>query len=254
MTSDDTFEKLIEDAAQAPFRGWDFSYLEGRKTESALPWDYVARARAKIRGAGSMLDMGTGGGEILSSLAPLAPYTCATEGYAPNVVLAKQRLEPLGVEVFDMTSDQENRRLPFPDVHFDLVINRHECYVAGEVRRILKPNGWFLTQQCGGYGKVDLIEYFKGPVEPMDWTVVTASRELEEAGFHIVDQQEAYPECSFLDIGAVVYYLRAVPWTVNDFTVERYRDRLLAMHNHILEHGKFTVKEQRFLIEAVKPA
>ena len=29
----------------------------------------------------------------------------------------------------------------------------------------------------------------------------------------------------FFDIGAVIYFLRKVVWTVPDFTVDRYRER-----------------------------
>jgi len=252
MRADDTFEELIDDAVRTPFQGWDFSYLKGRITESALPWDYATRARERMRVAQSMLDMGTGGGEFLSSLAPLPPSTSATEGYAPNVILARQRLEPLGVKVFDMTGDQENRQLPFPAEHFDLVINRHEAYVGKEVWRILRPRGCFLTQQCGGRDPLSVVEYLKGAVQPTDWTVATASKELDEAGFRIADQRESYAEYCFLDIGAVVYYLRAIPWLVEDFSVDTYRDRLFAMHTHIQKQGGLRVQEHRFLIEAVK--
>ncbi len=100
-----------------------------------------------------------------------------------------------------------------------------------------------------------MIEWFtgKGAVGPMDWTAAVAARQLQEAGFRIANVQEAYPEYSFLDVGAVVYDLRARPWNVEDFSVQKYRARLLAMHEHIEENGSFTVKDQRFLIEAVKP-
>jgi hypothetical protein len=53
----------------------------------------------------------------------------------------------------------------------------------------------------------------------------------------------------FFDIGAVVYFLRKVIWTVPDFSVERYRDRLLAMD----EQMPFVSHAHRFLIEARKP-
>jgi SAM-dependent methyltransferase len=250
MFQDPTFDRLVSEALAAPFEGWDFSWLKGRKTELDLPWDYVARVKQRIRSVDSMLDMGTGGGEVLASLAPLPPHTCATEGYAPNIPVARRRLEALGVTVYDTTDDQENARLPFADEEFDLVINRHESYVPAEIRRILRPDGRFITQQCGGYGEVDVIEFFQGPTEPMDSTLVTASRQLEEAGFLVLDGQEVYPEYKFLDIGAVVYYLRAIPWLLDDFTVERYRDRLIAMHEHIQKHGGFTVKNQPFFIAA----
>jgi len=249
---DEIFDHLVHEALAAPFEGWDFSYLEGRKTDFDLPWDYASNVRKRMKTAGSMLDMGTGGGEILASLAPFPSHVCATETYAPNVLVAKRRLEPLGVQVYDATADSENEHLPFADEEFDLVINRHESYVVDEVWRILKSRGHFITQQCGGYGEVNLIEYFKGSVEPIDWTAAVASRQLQNGGFQIVDKREVYPEYSFLDIGAVVYYLKAIPWLLDDFTFEKYRDRLVAMHEHIQKHGGFTVKDQRFLIEAVK--
>jgi SAM-dependent methyltransferase len=255
MTTDAAFERLIREALEAPFEGWNFSYLDGRKTEYSLPWDYQAKVREKMVNVSSMLDMGTGGGEIIASFSPLPPHTCATEGYAPNVDSAKKKLEPLGVKVYDTTTDQENRNLPFCDAEFELVINRHECYVAAEVWRVLRPGGCFLTQQCAGPGLENLIEWFKGKgtVQPMNWTAEVASSQLEGAGFRVIGFEEAFPEYSFLDVGAVVYYLRATPWLVDDFSVERYRDRLLAMHKHIQRYGGFVVKDQLFFIEATKP-
>ncbi len=253
MTRKPTFDELVAEALAAPFAGWDFSWLDGRKTDFTLPWDYSARARARMQGIGAMLDMGTGGGEVLASLAPFPSRVCATETYPPNVAIARERLEPLGVDLRDTRGAPDNVRLPFDDAAFDLVINRHESYVPAEVLRILRPGGHFVTQQCGGYGEVDLIEYFKGTIEPMDWTVAVASRQLEEAGFEIIDSQEVYPEYSFLDIGAVVYTFKAIPWLLDDFTVEKYRDRLLAMHEHVQKHGSFTVRDQRFFVEATKP-
>jgi len=252
MTDRLTFDGLVTEAIAAPFEGWDFSWLEGRKTELILPWNYTDIVKARMHRIAAMLDIGTGGGEILASLAPFPARTCATETYAPNVPVARQRLESLGVTVYDTANDPENKCLPFGDGEFDLVISRHEAYVPLEVFRLLKPGGHFVTQQCGGYGEVGLIEYFQGTIEPVDWTAPIAARQLEEAGFTLLNSQEAYPEYAFLDIGAVVYYLRAIPWMVEDLTVERHRDRLLAMHQHIQEHGSFDVKDHRILIEARK--
>ena len=57
----------------------------------------------------------------------------------------------------------------------------------------------------------------------------------------------------FDDIGAVVYFLRLVIWIVPGFTVERYRDRLRALHEQIQRDGPFVAHASRFLIEATKP-
>ncbi|HHV95300.1 MAG TPA: class I SAM-dependent methyltransferase [Clostridiaceae bacterium] len=136
LTIDELFNYLIGEANKK-FEGWDFSYLEstGRMQEFPLRWNYRNKVKSRMSGISSLLDMGTGGGEFLSSLVPLPEYTCATEGYEPNIPVARKRLEPLGVKVYRVDDDEF---LPFNDETFDLVINRHESYSAKEVKRILK--------------------------------------------------------------------------------------------------------------------
>jgi hypothetical protein len=56
----------------------------------------------------------------------------------------------------------------------------------------------------------------------------------------------------FSDIGPVVYFLRKVIWMVPDFSVRRYHDRLLALHERIERDGPFQATTTRFLIEARK--
>lgn len=84
-----------------PSTGWNFSYLKGRMEEqlNLLPWNYEATVRALLPNSKGLLDMGTGSGEFLASLNPLPPDTCATEGWAPNIAIARQRLKPFGVTV-----------------------------------------------------------------------------------------------------------------------------------------------------------
>lgn len=50
----------------------------------------------------------------------------------------------------------------------------------------------------------------------------------------------------------MVYFLRLVIWIVPDFSVEKYRDRLLALHNRIETEDPFLAHSTRFLIEATK--
>jgi len=70
MTSTD-FDTLVNEALHAAFSGWDFSYIEPQRWRTAEPpWDYPAQVRAAFATARSALDMGTGGGEFLSGLAP----------------------------------------------------------------------------------------------------------------------------------------------------------------------------------------
>lgn len=119
------FEQRVSEALQQDFSGWDFSYLAQRWIESNTSWDYRQKVLAKSKSVASLLDMGTGGGEFLSSLRPLPPYTCATEAYAPNVPIAKARLAPLGVRVFETESDE---MLPFADQRFEC--RKHSMFSA----------------------------------------------------------------------------------------------------------------------------
>ena len=100
------FERIVQDAERQPFSGWEFSYLEGRYEQSKVSWDFQGMLLQRLEHAGSLLDLGTGGGEFLSSLQPLPRTTCVTEGYPPNAKIAKRRLEVLGVEVADVLRRQ----------------------------------------------------------------------------------------------------------------------------------------------------
>ncbi len=58
----------------------------------------------------------------------------------------------------------------------------------------------------------------------------------------------------FLDIGAVVHFLRKVVWMVPGFTVAAHRDRLRELHERITADGPFVAHSSRTLWEARKPA
>ncbi|MDX1437141.1 MAG: class I SAM-dependent methyltransferase [Anaerolineales bacterium] len=228
---------------QQPFRGWDFSYLDGRYFEPAPPWSYEERARRLLRESDSVLDMGTGGGEkLLEFIDDLPENSVATEGWPPNVPVARQNLEPHGIRVVPYNAE-EDRRMPFPDGSFSLIINRHEAYDAGEVARVLKQGGAFLTQQVTG---PDLSPVF-GPRPVPEVTLAACRGALEQAGFSIGYADEAMGRLGFADVGAFVYYARAAPWDApSDFSVERYADRLLEMH----ENRKLSFKMGHFIIQA----
>lgn len=252
MKRDPLFLTLL-DSANTNFSGWDFSFISetGRMKSEPLSWSYGSTAFQLIQHAKSMLDMGTGGGELLSMLQPFPPTIYATEGYAPNVPISRKKLEPLGVIVVEVKVDDA---LPLQDAQFDLIVNQHESYAASEVNRILSPNGIFLTQQAGGLDCAELNKQFGTPLnsEFASWSLETACNELKENGFTILDAKEEFPLQRFYDIGAIVYYLKAIPWQIPDFTVERYYEELYRIHKIMLQKGYFDVKQHRFIIKAIR--
>ena len=85
------FDELIAEAESQPFAGWDFSFVKDRMVEAPLPWDYLVEVLERLKGVLALLDLGTGGGEVLSQIAPFPPRTFATEEYAPNAPIAARR-------------------------------------------------------------------------------------------------------------------------------------------------------------------
>jgi len=237
---------------QAPFQGWDFSYLKGRYKEENPTWDYNSIAKKLIKKSNSILDMATGGGEILSSFAPFPKKAVAIEGYHPNVAVAKKRLKPLGVKVIEAN---ETKKLPFKDKEFDLVLNRHGGINKNsikEIYRILSPKGIFLTQQVDGRTLKDLMKEFNTKPKWEFNTLSNVKRNLKETGFGIKEGKEWTGKIIFKDMGAIVYFLKAIPWIVDDFSMEKDLQILEKLQKRLERNGDLSFISKRFLILAKK--
>lgn len=255
-----TFEQLLREADARPLVGWDLS-CDGRITTTATPWNFEAAVVRHARRSPDMLDMGTGGGEWLSQLAHRPARTVATEGWVPNVAVARERLAPLGVEVVEVEGADDNAtqggeeqaQLPFADASFHLVVNRHESFVASDVHRILVAGGRFVTQQVASdfnadaYALLDL----RMPALPR-WQLDTAVDQLTRAGLVIEQGEEGAEVLSFGDIGAFAWYLKHVPYVCPEFTIDRCRDALARLHERIQDSGPLAMRQKLFWLEAVK--
>ncbi|MBK1789094.1 methyltransferase domain-containing protein [Prauserella cavernicola] len=248
-----SFDDLLAEAAAVPVAGWDFAWLAGRATERRPSWGYQRLLRDRLAAASSALDVQTGGGEVLAGAAPFPPVQAATESWPPNVAEAARRLAPLGGVVVASTDEPP---LPFADGAFDLVSSRHPATVWwDELARVLRPGGTYFAQHVGPATMFELVEFFLGP-RPQARLLrdpETEAADARAAGLEVVDLRTERLRAEFLDIGAVVYFLRKVVWTVPGFTVEAHRDRLRALHELIRRDGSFVAHASRTLIEARKP-
>jgi SAM-dependent methyltransferase len=241
-------EQWIREAA-APFEGWDFSYLSARVTEAEPPWDYLALAHAAVSQAHDVLDVATGGGEVLSALGPFAGRVTATEGYVPNLAIARRRLAPLGVAVFQANTASG---MPFEDASFDLVINRHGGFRPEEMHRVLKPGGVFLSQQVGGDNLADLVAEFGARLVAPENTLANVAERFRRIGCAVTRAEEWRGPVAFADVGAIVYFLKAVPWVVQGFDVTTHLAALEALERRRATGRPLQFTFSRFLIEAEK--
>jgi len=235
------------------FTGWDFSYIHNRMSGQATDWDYSDFVRKHLRPSHTLLDMGTGGGELLLSLSPPKGRTYATESYLPNYELCRKRLPEHGIDIRHVTADHD---LPYADDYFDLVINRHASFDAREVYRVLKPGGLFMTQQVGGRNNIDLTQRLLGEAAERGtdtgFSLESTLLQLDGAGFIIEDGRECFPRRKYYDVGALVYYAKIIEWEFPGFTVERCYENLCLLQEEMNRNGYVESVEHRFLAIASK--
>ena len=257
MATDRDASELIAEGDSVPTAGWDFSWFDGRATEERPAWGYARLLAGRLGQATAVLDVQTGGGEVLAgALAAAArrPATLrATESWPPNLELATARLAPFGGVVLAVEDDAD---LPFGDESFDLVVSRHPTMVVWpEIARVLATGGSYLSQEVGAGSNRELTDFMMGPQPVSQSRSPSAAIEASaRAGLQVVDLREQSLRVEFFDVAAVVHFLKKVLWTVPGFTVEGYSEPLQRMHEHIARHGSFVCHAQRFLIEARKPA
>jgi SAM-dependent methyltransferase len=253
-----TFEDLVAEGASVPTEGWDFSWFEGRATEARPSWGYATSMAERLGRARAVLDIQTGGGEVLDfalAKAPTRPpLAVATEGWPPNVAKATALLRPRGVAV---VAAPEDAPLPFADGAFDLVVSRHPVRPHWhEITRVLQPGGTYFAQHVGPASVFELVEHFLGPQPDEARGGRHPEREradAEAAGLDVVELRAERLRMEFHDIGAVVHFLRKVVWMVPGFTVEAYEPQLRALHRRIQDEGPFVAHSTRHLFDARRP-
>jgi SAM-dependent methyltransferase len=251
---DDDFDRLVHEAMQAPADTWDFAWLDGRAVEERPSWRFFDRVCERVPGTRRLLDLDAGTGNLLADLPQLAPLTVAADGYGPSIRIAAPRLHARGADVVQ-TQTGDHQPLPFADASFDLVVSRHPVDTWWtEIARVLEPGGRYFSQQVGPGTLLDLSAFLTGQSPTGSRRdPERAKQAAEDAGLVVEDLQVERTRVAFFDIGAVVYLLRVVVWTVPDFTLDRYRPRLRALHDLIQRDDSFETTSSRFLIEARRP-
>jgi SAM-dependent methyltransferase len=145
-----------------------------------------------------------------------------------------------------------SNKLPFEDTFFDLVMNRHDFYKPKEVYRILKPEGYFITQQVGDRNAIELNEWFNARRCESRWNVEQATSDLIKCGFSIEAQKETITKTRFYDVGAVLLFLKVICWQIPDFKIKSYYDRIVELHNRIETDGFYDCCCHRFIIVSKK--
>ncbi|MGC5776435.1 class I SAM-dependent methyltransferase [Paenibacillus pabuli] len=171
--------------------GWDFSSLNF--IAEGVEWNFYEEVARCACPSDLLLDIGTGGGEAVLSIANEALLLVGIDLSQSMIETAKRNpaksdYSP-NVRFMSMNADQ----LTFPDGFFNVVSSRHCDFCATEVFRVLADDGVFLTQQVSENDKYNLSEAFDCGqslgVQP-GTLMERYKRELREAGFQDIQARE----------------------------------------------------------------
>jgi len=199
--------------------GWDFSkvkcIVEGAK------WDFYCEVSIRCRKSDLLLDIGTGGGEQLLSIAEAALMLVGIDSSAWMVEAARANVEVSGkpnVRVLPMDADD----LEFPGGFFNVISCRHSPFRATEAARVLRDGGVFLTQQVSEGDKSNLAQAFgRRQAAAEDGTLKKKYvTELREAGFHEIRTFE-YDAAEYYETAEdLIFLLKHAPIIPNFGEVE----------------------------------
>lgn len=244
------FWKAEENAAH--IHGWDFSHIAGRYSEETdLPWSYEEIVRKYLKSDMRILDIDTGSGEFLLSLGHPYKNTAAMEAYLPNIDLCRQTLLPLGI---DFRPGDGKGDFPFESGIFDIVLNRHGDMNIGEISRVLKKGGVFITEQVGAENDRELVGLLLGKTKvpfPEQY-LCFAKRKFQNEGFEIFENDECFRPIRFYDVGALVWFSRIIEWEFPGFSVESCEKQLFEAQKIIDSEGFVEGRIHRFVFAAGK--
>jgi hypothetical protein len=167
--------------------GWDFSRL--RCYTDGEAWDFYDEVAKRCAPSDMVLDIGTGGGEKVLSIASSVLLLIGIDISEQMIRTANENREKSGavnVRFFHMPAE----RCGFPDHYFNVISCRQSSFDAGEASRLLVKGGYLLTQQISEDDKYNIKKQF-GRGQSFGVKDGTAKdkniKQLREAGFSKVD-------------------------------------------------------------------
>jgi SAM-dependent methyltransferase len=234
------------------FTGWSFKDVAVEHLDERMPWSYEQIVRDYAPGRGSIIDLGTGGGEVFGTLLPsfdIGARLYASEEWHVNAPVAHRALAPLGVRVLNASSE----RMPYRDSSFDLILSRHEAIDPPEIARTLAPGGVFITQQVGHDSWRELDQFFPNAMDFPDHFVLYREG-LSERGLTIERAERHEERVRFATLGDLVFLLLVAPWTVPGLDPVRDIDTLMALEDALSDGEGIVLTETHYILVASRPA
>lgn len=229
--------------------GWDFSRM--REQIAPAPWDYLTVVGQLLAGTDQVMDQGTGGGELILTLSEMFATCLAADRSERMLRTARRNWRQAGVSNLSAAC-MDNTSLAAAACTFDVVLNRHAPFDLGEIARVLRPGGHFVTQQVAPDNARSLFECFDWEdVFPPDWMIPIRDRtfEFEDAGLAVLSVAEYAVDWWIEDVESLLFWLHSVP-TPDEFELVRHWQGLNAAEARLRDNIGYRTHEARELLIA----
>lgn len=232
--------------------GWDFSKV--KSVSEGVAWDFYDEVIQSCKKSDLLLDIGTGGGEALLSLADSALLLIGIDlstGMIETALNNVKQSNKSNIRFLQMAAE----KLDFPDHFFNVVSCRHSAFSAKEIAKVLVNDGVFFTQQVSENDKLNLKEAFgRGQSFGTNKDVLKNQyiAELADAGFTDIQSFE-YNATDYFDTAEdFIFLLKHTP-IIPNFGQSETDFQILQqfIKNNQTEKGIRTNSE-RFMITARK--
>ncbi|MGN7415992.1 class I SAM-dependent methyltransferase [Paenibacillus sp. SAF-068] len=233
--------------------GWNFSSMN--VISEKIGWNFYEEVVCHTRSSDLLLDIGTGGGEAILSIAGEPLLLVGIDLAQEMIETAQRNLQTAGVHpnVRFLHMDAEN--LAFPKHFFNVVSSRHSGFSASEVFRVLAEGGIFLTQQVSEHDKSNIAEAFgRGQslgIQP-GTLMERYKHELQTAGFHDIQAREYNVVEHYATPEDLMFLLTHAPIIPDFGKVETDFERFQQFVREHYEEKGIRTNSARFMITARK--
>lgn len=227
-----------------------------------VPWNYRDIARRYLTASSDVLDIGTGGGEVFLSL---ALHFGRGVGIDRKTQMIHTALENRDASLADRVSFcvMKAEALAFPHSTFDVILNRHAPIFRDEVVRVLRPGGYFITQQVSGRNAQSIFDAFGWGSNEQHWLRFFAHergedfrelqvrgllRSLPAAGCTVIAQGEYDVRTYFQDEEDLIFYLLWSPLPEKLDPDRHYREITRLLEEHRTPRGIESNEHREFLV------
>jgi SAM-dependent methyltransferase len=232
--------------------GWDFSKL--KTVTEGEQWNFYYEVTQRCNKSDLLLDIGTGGGEALLSIADTALLLVGIDNSAGMIQTATHNLlesKLNNVRFLHM----EAEKVAFPELFYNVISCRHSEFVAKEVAKVLRSEGVFLTQQVSENDKLNIKQAFgRGQAFEIEDGLLKNKyiSELGKAGFNDIKYYDFDATQYFKTYEDLVFFLRYTPVIPNFGQVERDFDILRKFIESNQTDKGIRTNLKRFMIVAKK--